>query len=158
MNAPRLLCRCKALVAAALAVNLLAGVAFADPLPGRDVPKFSQKPMVATPIVDINGTVTTYGGHDELSTAYGFSNAASPPQDYSGRFMADDFADRLSSPVVHVRWWGSYLHAQGPQNPNMPVNRFLISFESDFPQGTAGANFSHPDVPLLNQTVRRARG
>ena len=51
MNAPRLYCRCKALVAAALAVNLLAGIALADPLPGRDVPKFSQKPMVATPIV-----------------------------------------------------------------------------------------------------------
>lgn len=122
----------------------------ADPLPGRDLLKFSQQPMIATPIQDTTGVTTTYGGHDELSTAYGFGNAASPPLDYSGRFMADDFADKLSSPILHVKWWGSYHNDF--INPQMPVNKFLISFESDVPAGPA-PSFSHPGQPLLNQVV-----
>lgn len=137
--------------------GLLATGAMADPLPGRDLLKFSQKPMVNTPIVSIdpNGTAqtTVYGGHDELSTAYGFSNAGTPPQGYQGRFMADDFADNLSSPVVHVKWWGSY--AKDFIDPNMPVNKFLISFENDIPQ-SANNPFSHPGDKRFNQVVTLA--
>ena len=126
--------------------------AAADPLPGRDLLKFTQKPMIATPIPDNNGTVTTYMGHDELSTAYGFAQPGTVPQVYQGRFMADDFADNLSSPVVHVKWWGSYF--KDFIHPQMPVNKFLISFESDVPQGPNNP-YSHPGSPLLNQVVTR---
>jgi hypothetical protein len=62
--------------------------------------------------------------------------------------MADDFSDNFNTPVVHVRWWGSYeqnLYFNG-------VPRFLISFESDLPfDPVIGA--SRPDQPLLNQVV-----
>lgn len=126
--------------------------AAADPLPGRDLLKFTQKPMIATPIPDNNGTVTTYLGHDELSTAYGFAQPGTVPQVYQGKFMADDFADNLSSPVVHVKWWGSYKNDF--IHPQMPVNKFLISFESDVPQGPNNP-YSHPGSPLLNQVVTR---
>jgi hypothetical protein len=124
--------------------------ASADPLPGRDVLKFSQQPMNGTAIPTPNGTVEHYWGHDELSTAYGFGVAA-PPTIYRGTFMADDFADKFNSPVVHVKWWGSYLN--NFINPDSPVNRFLISFESDVPAPAGG--FSHPGQPLLNQIVSR---
>lgn len=125
----------------------------ADPLPGRDLLKFSQQPMIATTIPDPTGTVGVYGGHDELSTAYGFVN----PQTntiplYQGKFMADDFADLSNSPVVHVKWWGSYHN--DVIDPNFPVNKFLISFESDVPQSATNP-FSHPGQPLLNQVVFR---
>ncbi len=107
--------------------------------------------MINTTIIDPNGTPGIYGGHDELSTAYGFGSAAQPPTDYSGRFMADDFADNLSSPVVHVRWWGSYRNDF--INPNMPVTKFLISFEDDVPAGPA-PSFSRPtDLNNFNQVV-----
>ena len=123
----------------------------ADPLPGRDLLKFQQKPMIATPVPDNNGVVQTYFGHDELSTAYGLFNQASGGiTQYEGRYMADDFADKLSNPVVHVKWWGSYHN--DVINPNMPVNKFLISFESDVACGLAPC-FSHPGQPLLNQVV-----
>jgi hypothetical protein len=134
-------------------IAITTSVVQADPLPGRDLTKFSQLPMVATPILDANGTITQYGGHDELSTAYGVQQQ--PGQTvlaYSGRFMADDFADKLNSPVLHVKWWGSYLNDF--INPAMPVNKFLISFESDQPANAANS-FSHPDQPLLNQVVNR---
>jgi hypothetical protein len=135
-----------AFLATAVLITCLAADSIADPLPGRDLLKFSQKPMINTPVIDVNGVPNTYNGHDELSTAYG--GVIAPL--YDGRFMADDFADKLSSPVVHVKWWGSYLNF----NPQMPVNKFLISFESDAPQ-TAANQFSHPDKPLLNQVVVR---
>ena len=54
---------------------------------------------------------------------------------YRGTFMADDFADRFNlghsfnSPIVHVKWWGSYLNDF--VSPNFPVDKFLISIESD---------------------------
>lgn len=123
----------------------------ADPLPGRDKPKFSQKPMIATTMLNDNGAIDTFYGHDQLSTAYGFEQGPNNaiPQ-YQGRFMADDFADKLSSPVVHVKWWGSYFH--DIVNQALPVNKFLISFEADVPQGP-GNPFSHPGQPLLNQIV-----
>lgn len=132
--------------------SYLATGATADPLPGRDLLKFQQLPMINTTVIDPNGVPGTYQGHDELSTAYGFPNAANNVIPfYQGRFMADDFADTLSSPVVHVKWWGSYAHDF--IDPSMPVNKFLISFESDVPGPVPG--FSHPGTPLLNQVVFR---
>jgi len=141
------------LVAAAV---LVASAVQADPLPGRDVPKFSQRPMDMTQVLDNNGTIQIYQGHDELSTAYGFPQTPPPsiPSLYQGRFMADDFADKLNSPVVHVRWWGSYL--DDLIAPNMPVDKFLISFETDIPANPSDPNpFSRPGTPLLNQVVNR---
>lgn len=131
---------------------ILAASAGADPLPGRDVLKFSQQPMINTTFLDWNGTIGVYGGHDELSTAYGFAAPNQVPAVYQGRFMADDFADKLTSPVVHVKWWGSYLNDF--IDSSMPVNQFLISFESDVPQSATNP-FSRPGQPLLNQTVTR---
>ena len=139
-----------AFLATVLMASSFTANAWADPLPGRDLLKFSQKPMINTTVVDDNGLVNTYQGHDELSTAYNFGSIPL----WEGRFMADDFADKLTSPVVHVKWWGSYLGEAGPQNPNMPVNKFLISFESDAPVSATNP-FSHPDQPLLNQMVFR---
>ena len=85
---------------------LLATHSHADPLPGQML-KFDQ-------ITDDQhgryGGSNTYYGHDELSTAYGVGNAASPPVNYRGEFMADDFADTFPTPVVHITWWGSYLN------------------------------------------------
>jgi hypothetical protein len=131
----------------------LATQAQADPLPKRDLLKFSQLPELAVPLPDPNGTVTTYHGHDELSTAYGnILQPGSPVLGYTGRFMADDFADKLNTPVLHVKFWGSYLN--NFIDPNMQVNKFLISFESDQPANSANG-FSHPDVPLLTQIVTR---
>lgn len=129
---------------------LVVSAAVAEPLPGRDVLKFSQKPMNGT-LIPTEGTVQQYWGHDELSTAY---SAATPTgrTPYRGTFMADDFADKFNSPVVHVKWWGSYLN--NFQTANIPVNKFLISFESDAP-ATAANPFSHPSQPLLNQIVQR---
>lgn len=138
------------MIAALTASLLVVSTAVADPLPGRDVLKFSQRPMDATPIVDPNGTTQLFWGHDELSTAYSTIGAAGPTP-YRGVFMADDFADKFSSPVVHVKWWGSYLNNfQG----NFPVDKFLISFESDVPANPTNP-FSHPGQPLLNQIVRQ---
>jgi hypothetical protein len=135
------------------AVAIAALTVKADPLPGRDLTKFSQLPMIATPIPDANGTVTVYGGHDELSTAYGDTlQPGAPVLGYNGRFMADDFADKLNSPVLHIKWWGSYLNDF--IDPKTPVNKFLISFESDQPANSANG-FSHPDQPLLTQVVTR---
>jgi hypothetical protein len=50
-----------------------------------------------------------------------------------------------------VKWWGSYLNDIVGQ---FPINKFLISFESDVPQSDNNP-FSHPGTPLLNQIVRR---
>jgi hypothetical protein len=127
----------------------------ADPLDGRDILKFSQRPMDGTVITNPNGLTQVFWGHDELSTAYSTSTAAGGPTPYRGTFMADDFADKFASPVVHVKWWGSYLNNFRPDN--FPVNKFLISFEEDVPDPnpTNPEDFSHPGAPLLNQIVRR---
>ncbi len=138
----------KVFLAAALLAAGFTAVATADPLPGRDKLKFSQQPMINTTVIDNNGTVGIYQGHDELSTAYSFNNQPL----WQGKFMADDFADNFSTPVVHVKWWGSYL--KDVIDPSTPVNKFLISFESDIPAGPA-PSFSRPGQPLLNQTVFR---
>lgn len=139
------------LIIALLAAGLAASSAVADPIDGRDILKFSQQPMDGTPITSPNGTVQRFWGHDELSTAYSTVSATGPTP-YRGTFMADDFADKFSSPVVHVKWWGSYLNNFRPDN--IPVNQFLISFERDVP-ASPNNPFSHPGEPILNQIVRR---
>jgi hypothetical protein len=126
------------LAAAAALCGIMSTSSFADPLPG-EVMKFNQLPIDAMPV---NGQL--YWGHDELSTASRTATAAS----YNGIFMADDFSDRVSQPVVHISWWGSYLQNQHFNG----VKKFLVSFESDVPQGPNNP-FSHPGVPLLNQIV-----
>ncbi len=74
--------------------------------------------MVKTLIVDSTGvTIGIYGGHDELSTAYGFPTPNGVITDCSGPIMADDF---LTSPVVHVKWWGSYLYNNNAAVPPQP--------------------------------------
>lgn len=142
---------CLAALTMGLALVLIAAPALADPLEGRDELKFSQLPMDGTLIPLDDGTVGQYWGHDEYSTAYSETDPVGQTV-YRGQFMADDFADRFDSPVVHVKWWGSYLDnyiADG-----QPVDKFLISFEEDVPAGPA-PDFSHPGTPLLNQIVRR---
>lgn len=144
-----------ALFAGAVAALILTTQSLADPLPG-EVLKFEQKPMINTAY---GGAI--YFGHDEFSTAYGVGNAATPPLNYDGRFMADDFADNFSSPVVHLTWWGSYMNNPVPsQQPQ--VQKFLIAFESDVPATPGG--FSRPgnvlqyDVVTLTTTLLPAPG
>ena len=129
-----------------VAVLTLAATAMADPLPGQEL-KFSQMPMIATPIPplpDPGGTETIYYGHDEVSTAWWNPEGTVDPV-YEGVFMADDFADRVRKEVAHVRWWGSYPML--PAGDDRRVDRFLIAFENDIPaDSTAGPYpFSHPD-------------
>ena len=127
-------------------VALAAAPADADPLPGQ-VLKFQQVPMVAT---QIDGTV--FNGHDELSTAYFSVGTTTGFINYSGTAMADDFADKFSTPVVHVRWWGSYL--KNFINPDQRVDKFLIAFESDEPADPLiPGDFSHPKEVILSQIV-----
>ena len=142
------------LVALTLLAALLAAVPVqADPIFGRDQLKFAQEPMINTTI-PANGAIGVYHGHDELSTLYSSAPVGSPVTDYSGIAMADDFADAFSSPVLHVKWWGSYL--KNSQNPNAPINKFLIAFESDVPanQNPVGP-FSTPGSVLSSQIVNR---
>jgi hypothetical protein len=122
----------------------------ADPLPG-EVLKFQQLPLNngLTPYypAPLPGGAPYYG-HDELSTA----TRTAPNAPWQGVFMADDFADKFSTPVVHVRWWGSYLN-DFHGTPTFPgVKQFLISFESDVPANPNNP-FSRPGTPLLNQIV-----
>jgi len=133
-----------AVLAACIVAVGLCGRAIADPLPG-EVLKFQQLPLNNGLAPSVGGA--PYPGHDEWSTA----RIGLTPGNYTGTFMADDFADLSNDPVVHVRWWGSYdqnfTAANGVQN-------FLISFESDVPAGPA-PSFSHPGQPLLNQIVSK---
>lgn len=132
---------------------LFAIEAGADPLTGRDILKFSQEPMLATKLPGPDGSAEIFNGHDELSTAWSFFDAANSQfLGYEGEFMADDFADEFVSPVVHVKWWGSYLRGR-PDTATDGVQQFLISFEKDIPATTAG-EFSRPGEPILNQVVR----
>src|SRR5262245_943972 len=94
--------------------GILANNSKADPLPGQVV-KFDQSPMSATTVA---GQV--YFGHDQLSTAYGVGNTTNPPLNYQGTFMADDFADKFTTPVVHITWWGSYLNNNNAAFPPQP--------------------------------------
>jgi hypothetical protein len=127
--------------------GVLAGTTRADPLPGEDTLKFSQRPMIATSL----GPGAVYFGHDELSTMYGTAPTPTAPP-YQGRFMADDFADKFNTPVLHVRWWGSYMGTE--HFVGSGVKQFYIGFESDVPASTSGG-FSHPGTPLLQQYVTK---
>ena len=124
-----------------------------DPLPGQ-ILKFQQDPMNGTPISQ-SGITQKYWGHDELSTAWlryvTDLDGSVRPFAYKGAFMADDFADRFDQPVVHVRWWGSYINNEIIQ----PVNKFLIAFESDVPAVPGAVSFSRPGQVLLSQVVRK---
>jgi hypothetical protein len=144
----------KFLLVLLLAVSAVAmsAPAWADPLPG-EILKFQQDPMIATPILDDNGTTNIYFGHDELSTAWPLPGTQ---HQYQGTYMADDFADHFDSPVVHVTWWGSYLNER--QVPDYKhATKFLISFETDIPAFTDPATGevvpSRPGVPILSQIV-----
>lgn len=124
-------------------VGFAASVSHADPLP-NEILKFQQLPLnnlvVGTPI---------YPGHDELSTAYSVVDANGVLQGWQGNFMADDFADKFSTPIVHISWWGSYLN----NYVDGGIQHFLISIESDVPQIPGTVSFSHPGTPLLSQIV-----
>lgn len=150
-----------AIVVALLAV--LSRQACADPLPG-EILKFQQLPLTGGapiiapytgPYINTNGlpipTAATVGapfpGHDEVSTAYA---TATNPQVFQGQFMADDFADNFTSPVVHIRWWGSYMSGQPTAGG---VHSFLITFETDVPAATGSGGFSHPGTAILSQVV-----
>ncbi len=122
---------------ASLIAGIVVSPAVADPLPGQ-ILKFQQVPQ--------NGP--QFFGHDELSTANAVRNPTGAIIGYTGTYMADDFADKFSTPVVHVRWWGSYINNSGLAR----ADKFLISFETDVPQGPNNP-FSHPGIPLLNQIV-----
>jgi len=134
------------LAVAVCAAAIFATPSQADPLPGQ-VLKFNQSPMIATPVA---GQI--YFGHDELSTAYGVGNTANPPLNYQGTFMADDFADKFTTPVVHLTWWGSYLNNNNAAfPPQPPVQKFLIAFETDVPQSPG--SFSHPGSVIQYEVV-----
>ncbi len=128
--------------------------AVADPISGRDTLKFSQQPMLDTQLVDDAGFKRGFHGHDELSTAWsvyeGGRNNPFAVTGYRGTLMADDFADRLSSAVVHVKWWGSYLNG-----PLQGVDKFLISFSADIPAVPGAGGFSRPGAVLHSQLVSR---
>jgi hypothetical protein len=111
--------------------------ASAAPLAG-EVLKFQQLPLGA----NLN---SQFPGHDELSTAT-LNPAAGG---YSGTFAADDFSDNVTSPIVDVQWWGSYL-----PNTAAPgqVQQFLISFETNVP-ATSVSGFSQPGLSLSSEVV-----
>lgn len=125
-----------------LTIALAAATSPADPLPG-EVLKFQQLPLDN---LAIQGAI--YNGHDERSIAFANFNTAGTLLDWTGGYMADDFSDKVSQPVVHVAWWGSYIGGGAPVNP---AQQFLISFETDVP-AQPGAP-SHPGTPLLSQIV-----
>ena len=140
-------------LAAMFCTSLFAARLQADPLSGETL-KFIQMPLngglpvpVALPSGAVSGAAAPFPGHDEASTAY---MSATGGPGFNGQFMADDFADKLNTPVVHVQWWGSYLNQS--LSASGPAKEFLISFESDVP-ATPASNFSHPGSPILNQMV-----
>jgi hypothetical protein len=127
---------------------LLAGRSTAAPLPGEAL-KFQQLPLTGGSAG--GGAGAPFPGHAETSTAYRtFDPVTQEPTGWEGTFMADDFADTVSSPVVSLRWWGSYA---GDVTGDGGVRHFLISFETDVPGGAAGA--SQPGTPLVTTIVTR---
>ena len=106
--------------------------------------------MDGTPIMSPNGTVQRFWGHDELSTAYSTIGAAGPTP-YRGTFMADDFADKFNSPVVHVKWWGSYLNNfVSPELPGRQVPDLLRKRRAGRPEQSvqpSGHAAAEPDRP-----------
>lgn len=143
-----------------LALAMVAATAVADPYPNQ-VLKFAQEPLIEEWFVtgwtqtgtDVWETTSqSYYGHDELSTVWLNRDTAH----YDGVFIADDFADRFSTPVVHVEWWGSYLDMQSGYNG---VQNFLIAFETDIPDGPDNVmGFSYPGTVVSSQVVSRYDG
>ncbi len=126
---------------AGLALSASAPV-WAAPLAGEAL-KFQQLPLgdLAT------NPNSQFPGHDELSTA----TLSAAQNAFTGTFAADDFSDNVSSPVVDVQWWGSYIPNGATSNQ---VPEFLISFESNIPgTGNPNGTFSQPGQPLSVQTV-----
>ncbi len=125
--------------------------------PPDPVLKFQQLPLDGI----FNGENDDYFGHDELSTAYTAYNYDVPvgqdpiPIGYQGCYMADDFADLVNTPVIQIKWWGSYLE----NIVEMPVQRFLIVFETDVPAvgkpGDIDYVASHPGEILSTEIVTR---
>jgi hypothetical protein len=125
--------------------GLFAATARADFLPG-EVIKFAQQPL------GLNAnSAAPFPGHDVLSTAYPVVGPNGTITGYSGNYAADDFADKFSTPVVHVQWYGSYLN--NFTGTNGGTNQFLIAFESDVP-AVPGA-LSHPGQVLSSQFVTK---
>ncbi len=141
------------LVALTIAVSCacFTRISLADPLPG-EILKFQQLPLNLGLPPSVGGA--PFPGHDELSSAYPTFNAAGAMTGWAGRFMADDFADKFDTPVVHIRWWGSYFDNYTGGTADFTAKKFLVSFESDIPASTANP-FSRPGEPLLNQVVSK---
>jgi hypothetical protein len=133
--------RTSVVLAVVIGFAILSGTAVADPLFGQ-VLKFEQLPLNGGLAPSVGGA--PFPGHDELSTA----NLHSSGIFYVGTYMADDFSDNFSTPVVHVQWWGSYLNTAQPSGG---VQKFLISFETDVP--AVPGTVSHPGDPILSQIV-----
>jgi hypothetical protein len=114
--------------------------ALADPLPG-EILKFEQLPLNDGMGPSAGGAL--YFGHDERSTAYLNSTSTG----YNGSYVADDFSDKLSTPVVHVQWWGSYAN----NIIDNGVTQFQISFSSDVP--ALNGVVSHPGSLLSSSIV-----
>jgi PEP-CTERM motif len=138
-------------------ICLLTRLASADPLPD-EILKFQQLPLnngflPVEPVIP-SAFPAPFPGHDELSTAT-LQTGAGGQRIYQGQYMADDFADKFDTPIVHVRWWGSYLQ-DFTGNPAAPgVKQFLISFEPDVPANDPNntTGFSHPGAPGFHQIV-----
>jgi hypothetical protein len=151
--------RCRRVIVFALTplILVVCGSAWADPLPG-EILKFQQLPLNNGLIPGIGPPPAIpgapYYGHDELSTAVR-TNENAP---WQGVYMADDFADKFDTPVVHVRWWGSYINDQHGNPTNPGVKQFLISFEDDVAAGAPNnpVPWSHPGDLKFNQIVDRA--
>jgi hypothetical protein len=119
----------------------IGSMAAAQALPG-EVIKFQQLPLG-----DLQtNPASQFPGHDELSTATGTTTTGP----FIGTFAADDFSDNVTSPIVDVQWWGSYL-----PNTAAPgqVQDFLISFESNVAPNSA-AGFSQPGLSLSSEVVK----
>lgn len=142
-------------IAAAGAGLAMCSSATADPLPG-EVLKFYQAPLNnAGPLYPIGAVPTSldnpaspaFPGHDELSTA----TLTATTGLYTGTMMADDFGDLLTTPIVHVEFWGSYM--DGTNNANGGVQKFQITFYTDNPGSSANGAPSSPLTPYSSQTV-----
>ncbi len=110
--------------------------------------KFQQLPLDGAAVRDVR-----YWGHDEVSTVYpDYGDPGPVPQihRYLGCYMADDFADYEHSPVIRVKWWGSYLGGELAEEQPQPVNSFVIAFETDNPGPP-----SHPEFLLQHEEVMR---
>lgn len=140
--------RTKSILLTAVASLSLSGLlptsARADFLPG-EVVKFQQMPLGLS-------TTNAFPGHDVTSTAY---PVAGTTNQYAGTYAADDFADKFTTPVVHVQWYGSYL---GNLAPTAGTSQFLIAFESDVPASPSTGLASHPGQVLSSQIVNNTGG